>query len=244
MCSSFLLPLPFSPIGLLFHPSGSSSQSVFFPIGYMSIRWFFFAIFSLLGGTLPKFKVWPPWRTKVDASRRAEKCRSLRVKVELRHARLLASLATCVRVPVGVRGCVSAEVECNGAVLLSCSVSCECAARMWRGSQAHPLPSWAPVVARLAVHARSRSMEPNERSRARIMANTPLARRVRDDSGVRLALSPHGHQACFRTPKVARMDVTPAAGWVEGHLGAARFLCMTCIEWVVKPAAAMTWRIC
>ena len=38
-------------------------------------------------------------------------------------------------------------------------------------------------------------------------------------------------------------DFAPAAGWVEGHIGAARFLCMTCIEWVVKPAAAMTWRI-
>ena len=38
-------------------------------------------------------------------------------------------------------------------------------------------------------------------------------------------------------------DFAPAAGWVEGHLGAARFLCMTCIEWVVEPAAAMTSRI-
>jgi hypothetical protein len=38
-------------------------------------------------------------------------------------------------------------------------------------------------------------------------------------------------------------DFAPAAGWVEGHIGAARFLCMTCIEWVVEPAAAMTWRI-
>ena len=86
--------------------------------------------------------------------------------------------------PLGVRGCLSAEVECDGAVLASCSVSmCECAARMCRGSQAHPLPSCAPVVARLAVHARSRSMEPNERSRARTMANTPLPRRMRDDSG-------------------------------------------------------------
>jgi hypothetical protein len=35
-------------------------------------------------------------------------------------------------------------------------------------------------------------------------------------------------------------DFAPAAGWVEGHIGAARFLCMTCIEWVVEPAAAMT----
>ena len=86
--------------------------------------------------------------------------------------------------PVGVRGCVSAEVECDGAALASCSVSmCECAARMCGGSQAHPLPSCAPVVARLAVHARSHSMEPNERSRARTMADTPLARHLRDESG-------------------------------------------------------------
>jgi len=86
--------------------------------------------------------------------------------------------------PVGVRGCLSAEVECDGAALASCSVSmCECAARMCGGSQAHPLPSCAPVVARLAVHARSHSMAPNERSRARTMANTPLARRMRDESG-------------------------------------------------------------
>ena len=86
---------------------------------------------------------------------------------------------------MGVRGCVSAEVECKGAALASCSsVSmCECAARMCGGSQAHPLPSCAPVVARLAVHARSHSMAPNERSRARTMANTPLARRMRDESG-------------------------------------------------------------
>ena len=29
------------------------------------------------------YQIWPPWRNKVDASRRAEKCRSLRVKVEV-----------------------------------------------------------------------------------------------------------------------------------------------------------------
>jgi hypothetical protein len=115
--------------------------------------------------------------------------------------------------PVGVRGCLSAEVECDGAVLASCSVSmCECAARMCGGSQAHPLPSCAPVVARLAVHARSHSMAPNDRSRARTMAYTPLARRLRDDSG-----SPCPHtviKACVRTPKVARMAISlrqPAA---------------------------------
>jgi hypothetical protein len=40
---------------------------------------------------------------------------------------------------------------------------------------AHPLPSYAPAVVarRLAVHARSHSMAPNERSRATTMANTP-----------------------------------------------------------------------
>jgi hypothetical protein len=86
--------------------------------------------------------------------------------------------------PVGVRGCLSAEVECDGAALASCSVSmCECAALIRGGSQAHPLPSCAPVVARLAVHARSHSMAPNERSRARTTANTPLARHMRDESG-------------------------------------------------------------
>ena len=86
--------------------------------------------------------------------------------------------------PVGVCGCSSADAECDGAALASCSVSiCECAARMCGGSQARPLRSCAPVVARLAVHARSHSMAPNERSRARTMANTPLARRMRDESG-------------------------------------------------------------
>jgi len=86
--------------------------------------------------------------------------------------------------PVGVRGCLSADAECDGAALASCSaLMCECAARMRGGSQAHPLPSCAPVVARLAVHARSHSMEPNERSRARTMVNTPLARHLRDESG-------------------------------------------------------------
>ena len=156
---------------------------------------------------------------------------------------MLASLATRVRGPVGVRGCLSAEVECNGAVLASCSVSCECAARMCRGAQAHPLPSCgggAPVVARLAVHTRSHAMAPNERSRARIMANTPLAHCLRDESG-----SPFPHTAIKHA--FGRQEspawTSPAAGWVEGQLGAARFLCMTCIEWVVKPAATMIWRI-
>jgi hypothetical protein len=38
-------------------------------------------------------------------------------------------------------------------------------------------------------------------------------------------------------------DFAPAAGWVERHIGAARFLCTTFIEWVVKPAGAMASRI-
>ena len=85
---------------------------------------------------------------------------------------------------VGVRGCLSADAECDGAALASCSaLMCECAARMCGGSQAHPLPSCAPMAARLAVHARSHSMAPNDRSRARTMANTPLARRLRDEAG-------------------------------------------------------------
>ncbi len=106
--------------------------------------------------------------------------------------------------PVGVRGCLSAEVECDGAALASFSLSmCECAALIRGGSQAHPLPSCAPVVARLAAHARSHSMAPNERPRARTMANTPLARRMRDESG---SPCPPGHTAikhafgCHKSP--------------------------------------------
>ena len=92
--------------------------------------------------------------------------------------------APCSLPPGRIRGCLSADVECDGAVLASCSVSmCECAARMRGGSYSHPLPSCAPVVARLAVHARSHSLAPNERSRARTMANTALARCMRDESG-------------------------------------------------------------
>ncbi len=143
---------------------------------------------------------------------------------------------------VGVRGCLSADVESDGAALASCSASmCECAARMCGGSQAHPLPSCAPVVARLAVHARSHSMAPNERSRARTMANAPLARRSRDDSG-----SPCPHTVikhAFGRQKSPHGEFAPAAGCVEGHLGAACFQSMTCIEWVVKPAGAMPSRI-
>ena len=53
--SVFFLPLRFFPIGLL-HPSGSSSPSVFFPIGYMSIRWepFFKVGFIFLVGFIFK----------------------------------------------------------------------------------------------------------------------------------------------------------------------------------------------
>jgi hypothetical protein len=59
-----------------------------------------------------------------------------------------ARFAPCSLPPVGVCGCLSAEVECDGAALASCSVSmCECAALKRGGSQAHPLPSCAPVVA-------------------------------------------------------------------------------------------------
>jgi hypothetical protein len=155
----------------------------------------------------------------------------------------LRPLAPASLPPVGVRGCLSAEVECDGAALASCSISiCECAgcaARIRGGSQAHPLPSCPPAVARLAVHARSHSMAPNERSRAGTVANTPLARRLRETNPARPALPPHGHQACVRTPNVARTRLhTPVQ-----PSGSKRFLCMTCIEWVVKPAAAMTSRI-
>jgi hypothetical protein len=38
-------------------------------------------------------------------------------------------------------------------------------------------------------------------------------------------------------------DFAPAAGWVEGHLGDARFHGTTCIEWVVKPAGEVALRI-
>ena len=38
-------------------------------------------------------------------------------------------------------------------------------------------------------------------------------------------------------------DVAPAVGWVEGHIGSARFLCMTCRVWVVKPAGTVASRI-
>ena len=56
----------------------------------------------------------------------------------------VVSLVMRARVPVGVRGCLSADVECDGAALASCSASmCECAARMsvWRlaGSSAAEL---------------------------------------------------------------------------------------------------------
>ena len=181
---------------------------------------------------------------KVDASRRAEKCRSLRAQVELwQCACVLASLGTRARVCQWASVDVYRQKSSATAWLASCSVSmCECAARMCGGSQAHPLPSCAPVVARLAVHARSHSMAPNERSRARTMANTPLARRMRDESGSPCP-NPVIQHAFGRQKSPAWTSPLQPAGWVEGHLGAARFLCMTCIEWVVEPAAAMTWRI-
>ena len=115
---------------------------------------------------------------------------------------------------------------------------CECAASMRGGSSAAELRARGCA----ACSARTFAFDGTQRAVSsknygELTSGTAYARPLR------LALPPHGHQACFRTPKVARMDFTPAAGWVEGHLGAARFLCMTCIEWVVKPAAAMTWRI-
>jgi hypothetical protein len=89
---------------------------------------------------------------------------------------------------VGVRGCLSAdaEPECDGAALASCSASmCECAARMCGGSLA------GSSAAELCAHghgcaarsARTFTLAPNERSRARTMADTPLARRLRDEAG-------------------------------------------------------------
>ena len=96
---------------------------------------------------------------------------------------------------------------------------------MCGGSQAHPLPSCAPVVARLAVHARSHSesMAPNERSRARTMANTPLARRMRDESGSPCPTRPssmlsdakshpHGLHPCSRLGRR-----TPRSGTLPVH---------------------------
>ena len=56
------------------------------------------------------------------------------------------ALATCAR--LGVRGCLSAEVECDGAALVSFLYRCEGTARMRGGSQAHPLLSCAACSAR------------------------------------------------------------------------------------------------
>ncbi len=63
-----------------------------------------------------------------------EKCRSLRAKVELRQCACACVIGDARACASGVRGCLSAEVECNGAVLASCSacsVSCDGAARNW-----------------------------------------------------------------------------------------------------------------
>ena len=67
---------------------------------------------------------------KVDASRRAEKCRSLRVQVELWQcacACVIGDARVCATewARLGVRhgGCLSAEVECDGAALVSGSAS-------------------------------------------------------------------------------------------------------------------------
>jgi hypothetical protein len=64
--------------------------------------------------------------------------------------------------------------------------------------------SCPPVVARLAVHARSHSMAPNEWPRAR----TRLWYGVCATNPARPALPPHGHQLCVRTPNVARTAIS------------------------------------
>ena len=140
--------------------------------------------------------------------------------------------------PVDVRGCLSADAECDGAALASCSaLMCECAARMCGGSQAHPLPSCAPMAARLAVHARS-----HWHSTTGPEQELWLTHLWHDVCATKPARHAPTRSSSMRSDAISRPygDFTPAAVWVEGHLGAARFLCMTCIEWVVEPAAAMT----
>ncbi len=72
------------------------------------------------------------------------------------HESRLALLSKCSKwrlsknrglVADGCCGCLSAEVECDGAALASCSVSmCEFAARMRGGAQDRPLPSCGLTV--------------------------------------------------------------------------------------------------
>ena len=85
---------------------------------------------------------------------------------------------------VGVRGCLSADAECDGAALASCSaLMCECAARMCGGSLAGLSAAELCAHGCAACSARTFTLAPNERSRARIMADTPVARRSRDEAG-------------------------------------------------------------
>ena len=85
---------------------------------------------------------------------------------------------------VGVRGCLSADAECDGAALASCSaLMCECAARMCGGSLAGSSAAELCAHGCAACSARTFTLAPNERSRARTMADTPLARRLRDEAG-------------------------------------------------------------
>ncbi len=143
--------------------------------------------------------------------------------------------------PVDVRGCLSADAECDGAALASCSaLMCECAARMCGGSQAHPLPSCAPMAARLAVHARSH-WHPTTGPEQELW----LTHLWHDACATNPARPAPTGSSSMRSDAKSRPhgDFAPAAGCVEGHLRAARFQCMTCIEWVVEPAAAMASRI-
>ena len=128
-----------------------------------------------------------------------------------------------------------AEVECDSAALVSCPASCEGAARMRVGSQAHPLPSRAARSARtFAFNGTQRTV-----SSTNHVQHTPSATNAR-----RNRLGPT-RSSSMRSDAKSRplSDFPPAAVWVERHIGKTRFLCMTCIEWVVQPAAAMTWRI-
>ena len=146
---------------------------------------------------------------------------------------------------VGVRGCLSADAECDGAALASCSASmCECAARMsvWRlaGSSA------AELCARgcAACSARTFAFDGTQRT----VSSSPelwLTHLWHDVCATNPARPAPTRPSSMRSDAKSRphTDFTPAAVWVEGHLGTKRFLCMTCIKWVVKPAAAMTWRI-
>ena len=85
---------------------------------------------------------------------------------------------------VGVRGCLSADAECDGAALASCyALMCECAARMCGGSLAGSSAAELCAHGCAACSARTFTLAPNDRSRARTMADTPLARRLRDESG-------------------------------------------------------------